>query len=198
MFLCVIVCDSTPYWPHGSTILNAHGTNASPDGLCTRTHTNEAFSCWFCCKSFRVDRARRGNVCQARQRVFRGMAGPCLKSLERYQVQVPVKRFFYHHTSCRISHPVRLIMNIMWLILYHIPGNSIPSFALPIYKTTCDSKPYLYRSVQYRYLITICVQLASLINDKQHDDNVRGGTVVEEMMKKRWSSGAPVHVQPGN
>ena len=134
-------------------------------------------------------------MCQARQRVFRGMAGPCLKSLERYQVQVPVKRFFYHHTSCRISHPVRLIMNIMWLILYHIPGNSIPSFALPIYKTTCDSKPYLYRSVQYRYLITICVQLASLINDKQHDDNVRGCTaVVGEMMKDRWSSGAPVHV----
>ena len=50
-------------WPLRSTILNAHGTNASPDGLCTRTHTNEAFSCWFCCKSFKVDRARRGNVC---------------------------------------------------------------------------------------------------------------------------------------
>ena len=28
-------------------IHNAHGTNASPDGLCTRTHTNEAFSCGF-------------------------------------------------------------------------------------------------------------------------------------------------------
>ena len=42
-------------WPLRSTILNAHDTNASPDGLCTRTHTNEAFSCWFCCKSFRVD-----------------------------------------------------------------------------------------------------------------------------------------------
>ena len=50
-------------WPLSSTILNAHGTNASPDGLCTRTHTNEAFSCWFCCNSFGVDRARRGNVC---------------------------------------------------------------------------------------------------------------------------------------
>ena len=50
-------------WPIRSTILNAHGTNASPDGLCTRTHTNEAFSCWFCCNSCRVDRARRGNVC---------------------------------------------------------------------------------------------------------------------------------------
>ena len=50
-------------WPLRSTVLNAHGTNASPDGLCTRTHTNEAFLCWFCCNSFWVDRARRGNVC---------------------------------------------------------------------------------------------------------------------------------------
>ena len=99
--------------------------------------------------------ARRDNVCQARQRVFRGMAGPCLKSLERmYEVQVPVNRFFYHHTSCHISHQVRPIMNTMWLISYHIPGSSIPPFALPIYKTTCDAKPYLYRSVQYRYLST--------------------------------------------
>ena len=54
-------------WPLRSTILNAHGTNASPDGLCTRTHTNEAFSCWFRCNSFRVDRARRGNVCLSSQ-----------------------------------------------------------------------------------------------------------------------------------
>ena len=50
-------------WPLRSTILNAYGTNASPDGLCTRTHTDEAFSFWFCCNSLRVDRARRGNVC---------------------------------------------------------------------------------------------------------------------------------------
>ena len=60
MSVCVI---QHRYWPLRSTILNAHGTNASPDGLCTRTHTNEAFSYWFCCSSFRVDRARRGNVC---------------------------------------------------------------------------------------------------------------------------------------
>ena len=39
----------------------------------------------------------------------------------------------------------------------------------------------------------MCV--ASFINDKQHDDDVRGCTaVVGEMMKKRWSSGAPVYV----
>ena len=60
VFICVIQHRN---WPLRSTILNAHGTNASPDGLCTRTHTNEAFSCCFCCNSFRVDRARRGNVC---------------------------------------------------------------------------------------------------------------------------------------
>ena len=34
--LCVIQHRS---WPLRSTILNAHGTNASLDGLCTRTHT---------------------------------------------------------------------------------------------------------------------------------------------------------------
>ena len=67
---------------------------------------------------------------------------------------------------------IRDSINIMWLISYHIPRisfilmrcASIPSFALPIYKTTCDAKAYLYRSVQYRYLSTVCVKLASLIN----------------------------------
>ena len=59
LFICVIQHRN---WPHGSTMLNAHGTNAGPDGLFSRTHTNEAFSCWFCVNSFRVDRARRGNV----------------------------------------------------------------------------------------------------------------------------------------
>ena len=59
MFVCVIQHRN---WPLRSTMLNAHGTNASPDGLCTHTQTNEAFSCCFCCNSFRVDRARRGNV----------------------------------------------------------------------------------------------------------------------------------------
>ena len=64
MYVCLFVCViQHRNWPHRSTILNAHGTNASPDGLCTRTHTDEAFSCWFCCNSFIVDRARRGNVC---------------------------------------------------------------------------------------------------------------------------------------
>ena len=31
--------------PRLSTALNAHGTNASPGGLCG-AHTNETFSCW--------------------------------------------------------------------------------------------------------------------------------------------------------
>ena len=62
MFICVTQHRN---WPLRSTIrvLNAHGTNTSSDGLCTRTHNTEAFSCWFCCNSFRVDRARRGSVC---------------------------------------------------------------------------------------------------------------------------------------
>ena len=50
-------------WPLRSTILNAHGTKASPDGLCTHTYIDKAFSCWFCCNSLRVARARRRNVC---------------------------------------------------------------------------------------------------------------------------------------
>ena len=60
MFVCVIQHRN---WPLRATILNENGTNASPDGLCTRTHTSEAFSCWFCCKSFRVGGGRCGNVC---------------------------------------------------------------------------------------------------------------------------------------
>ena len=40
----------------------------------------------------------------------------------------------------------------------------IPSLALLMYKTTGHAKPFLYRSVQYRYLSTVCVLLASLIN----------------------------------
>ena len=59
LFFCVIQHRN---WQLRSAILNAHGTNASPDGLCTRTHTNEPFSWWFCCNSYGVDRARRGNV----------------------------------------------------------------------------------------------------------------------------------------
>ena len=72
MFVCVIQYRN---WPLRSAILNTHGTNASPDGLCTRTHTNEALSCWFCCNSFRVDRVRGGNVCLE-------MPGPFLKSFD--------------------------------------------------------------------------------------------------------------------
>ena len=59
-YVCVIQHRN---WPLRSTILNVHGTNASPDGLCTRTHTNEAFSCWFCRNSFIVGGGRCGNVC---------------------------------------------------------------------------------------------------------------------------------------
>ena len=67
-FFCMYVClIQHRNWPLRSAILNAHGTNASPDGLCTRTHTSETFSCWFCGNPFRVDRARRGDVCLSSQ-----------------------------------------------------------------------------------------------------------------------------------
>ena len=73
----------------------------------------------------------------------------------------------------------------------------IPSFALPIYKTTCHAKPYLcylYRNVQYRYLaLYVCNLLLFLTTNKTTYVEVVG-----EMMKKRWSSGAPVHVLHGN
>ena len=68
-------------WPLRSTILNAHGTNASPDGLCTRTHTNEACSCCFCCNSFRVDRARRKAEGAKRPRPFLRHAWAVFKKL---------------------------------------------------------------------------------------------------------------------
>ena len=60
LYACVIQHRT---WPLRSTILNAHGTKASPDGLCTHTYIDKAFSCWFCCNSLRVARARRRNVC---------------------------------------------------------------------------------------------------------------------------------------
>ena len=65
-FLCVssLVCiRQHRNRPRRSTAFNADGTNASPDGLCARTNKKEVFSCWSCCKSVRVGRARRGNVC---------------------------------------------------------------------------------------------------------------------------------------
>ena len=87
-------------WPLRSTILNAHGTNASPDGLCTRTHTNEAFSCWFCCNSFRVDRARRGNVCLSSQ-VMLSYRSACPEIQRWFGIIMTMKTFFtLHITSC--------------------------------------------------------------------------------------------------
>ena len=67
LFICVIRHRN---WPRRSTILNAHGTNASPDGLCTRTYTNEPFSCWFCGNSFRVDRVFSSLVFRGTKRLF--------------------------------------------------------------------------------------------------------------------------------
>ena len=85
-------------WPLRSTILNAHDTNASPDGLCTRTHTNEAFSCWFCCNSFRVDRARCVNVCLSRQGML-SYRSACPEFKDGLGINMTMKTFFtltYH------------------------------------------------------------------------------------------------------
>ena len=97
MFLCVIQHRN---WPLTSTILNAHGTNASPDGLCTRTHTNEAFSCWFCCNSFRVDRARRGNVCLEDQaKACSPTDQPVRKFRDGLDINITMKKFFTFRTE---------------------------------------------------------------------------------------------------
>ena len=103
IYVCVVVCVfQHRNWPLRSTILNAHGTNASPDGLCTRTHTNEAFSSWFCCtgNSFRVDRARRGNVCLEDQAKACSPADqPVRKFKDSLGINMTMKIFFtstYH------------------------------------------------------------------------------------------------------
>ena len=89
-------------WPLTSTILNAHGTNTSPDGLCTRTHTNEAFSCWFCCNLFRVDQARRGKVCLSSQ-VISPTDQPVRKFKDGLGINMTMNTFFtLHITSCEM------------------------------------------------------------------------------------------------
>ena len=96
-YVCVIQHRN---WPLRSTILNAHVTNASPDGLCTRTHTNEAFSCWFCYNSFRVDRARRGNVCLSSQGML-SYRSACPEIKDGLGINMTMKTFFtLHIISC--------------------------------------------------------------------------------------------------
>ena len=83
-----------------TSILNAHGTNASPDGLCTRTHTNEAFSCWFRCNSLSVDRARRGNVCY-QAKACSPTDQPVRKFKDGLGIDMTMKTFVpLHITSC--------------------------------------------------------------------------------------------------
>ena len=86
-------------WPLRSTTLNAHGTNASPDGRCTHTHTNEAFSCWFCCNSFRVDQARRGNVClEDKLKASSPTDQPVRKFKDSLGINMTMKTFFTFRT----------------------------------------------------------------------------------------------------
>ena len=96
LFICVIQHRN---WPLRSIILTAYGNSASPDGLCTRTHTNEAFSWWFCGNSFRVDRARRGNVCLSSQGMLSDQ--PVRKFKDGLGINMTMKTFFaLHITSC--------------------------------------------------------------------------------------------------
>ena len=89
---CVIQHRNWPLW---STIRNANGTNASPDGLCTRRRTNEAFPFWFSCNSLRVDRARRGNVCLADQaKACSPTDQPVRKFKDGLGINMTMKTFF--------------------------------------------------------------------------------------------------------
>ena len=94
-FLCMFLCiRQHRHWPLRSTAFNAHGTNASPDGLCARTNNNEAFSCWSCCKSSELVEPGAATF------VFRGMAGLCLKNLGLY---VCTRYKYQFNTSIRVT-----------------------------------------------------------------------------------------------
>ena len=93
-----------------TSILNAHGTNASPDGLYTRTHTNEAFSCWFCCNSFRVDRARHGNCCfEDKAKAWSPTDHPVRIFKDGLGMILTMKTFFTlpYRSMCKAWHHVR-------------------------------------------------------------------------------------------
>ena len=97
MFVCV---NQHRNWPLRSTIPNAHGTNASPHGICTRTHTNQAFSSWFCCNSFRVDWGRRGNVCWEHQaKACSRSDQPVQKFKDGLGINMTMKTFFTLRTG---------------------------------------------------------------------------------------------------
>ena len=103
VWLCVIQHRN---WPLGSTILNAHGKNASPDGLWTRTHTNEAFSCCFCRNSFRVDRVRRGILCLEDQaKACSPTDQPVRKFEDGLGTNMAMKNFFTFRTEWYFGTP---------------------------------------------------------------------------------------------
>ena len=100
LFLCCVRQHRNR--PPRSTAFNAHGTNASPNGLCARTHNNEAFSCWSSCKSFRVGRARRGNMCCQRHSwaVFKKL-GTYILTKYKYKYNTRTWYAYYTRTSRR-------------------------------------------------------------------------------------------------
>ena len=93
LFICLFVIQHRN-WPLRSTILNAHGTNASPDGLCTRTHLTKPSRAGFAVS--RLELIEPGaetcvyNEARPKERSdrarFLGMPGPFLKSLDNLVV----------------------------------------------------------------------------------------------------------------
>ena len=50
-----------------------------------------------------------------------------------------VSHTWQFHTSCHVSHHMRSIMNILWLISYHVPGSSRYHFECITYGTVFSS-----------------------------------------------------------
>ena len=121
------------------------------------TNRNKAV---FTVRPFWVTNGRRSAVVamlgsSLRMLQFRlGMDGPC-----RSTKQGGLSDFVSHTWQFLVSFLVHIIRDRSGNATDMIAGiyMYIPSFALPIYKTTCDAKRYLYRSVQYRFLSTVCV-----------------------------------------
>ena len=64
---CLSLCLSVWFNIVIGHLRRPYSTHTAPMPVCTRTHTNEAFSCWFRCNTFTVDQARRGYVCLSSQ-----------------------------------------------------------------------------------------------------------------------------------
>ena len=102
LYVCVIQHRN---WPLRSTILNAHSTNASLDGLCTRTHTNKTFSCCFCCNSLElIDPGAETCVYQAK--ACSPTDQPVRKLKDGLGINMTMKTFFTLHIASCEKHDI--------------------------------------------------------------------------------------------